>query len=57
MKRRRGFRLFKPRKIDPATKQGISNSLHEAFDQLEQSEDARMQRLIAQMKNFEGTRD
>lgn len=37
------------------SKERTSNSLHDAFDQVEQAADAQMERLIEQMKSFEGT--
>lgn len=38
-----------------AVKKAVTALLHEAFDTIEQEEDAKMRRLIAQMKDFEGT--
>jgi hypothetical protein len=43
------------RKPDRDTERGVSNALHEAFAQIDQDEDAKMRRLIDQMKDFEGT--
>lgn len=47
------FRLGRRR---DGTEGGISNALHESFQQLDQEADDRMMRLIEQMKDFEGTR-
>lgn len=38
-----------------ATRQAVSEALNKVFNEIEHSEDARMMRLIEEMKRFEGT--